>query len=88
MKKQLLLRSVSYIFVMALLPPTAVCKLLTDPDIEVQNRSVELLVKMHDPETMNHIVEVLKDESEFARRSAVEVLNEIAYVAGLFDEVA
>jgi serine/threonine-protein kinase len=55
-----------------------VCKLLTDVDMEVQNKAVDLLVKMRDPKTMNHLVEVLKDESEYARRSAVEVLNEIA----------
>ena len=41
------------------------CKLLTDPDMEVQNRAVDLLVKMRDPETMHHLVEVLKDESEY-----------------------
>ena len=55
-----------------------ICKLLMDPDMEVQNRAVDLLVKARHPNTMNYLVEVLKDESEFARRSAVEVLNEIA----------
>ncbi|MFQ5635419.1 MAG: HEAT repeat domain-containing protein [Gammaproteobacteria bacterium] len=55
-----------------------ICKLLTDVDMDVQNKAVDLLVKMRDPETMHHLVEVLKDESEYARRSAVEVLNKIA----------
>ncbi|MDH3511974.1 MAG: HEAT repeat domain-containing protein [Gammaproteobacteria bacterium] len=55
-----------------------ICKLLTDPDMEVQNRAVDLLVKSRHPNTMMHLVDVLKDESEYARRSAVEVLNEIA----------
>jgi HEAT repeat protein/tRNA A-37 threonylcarbamoyl transferase component Bud32 len=52
--------------------------LLLDPDIAVQNKTVDLLVKLRHPDTMKNLVKVLKDESEFARRSAVEVLNEIA----------
>jgi HEAT repeat protein/tRNA A-37 threonylcarbamoyl transferase component Bud32 len=55
-----------------------ICKLLLDPDMDVQNRAVDLLVKSRHPNTMMHLVDVLKDESEYARRSAVEVLNEIA----------
>ncbi len=55
-----------------------ICSLLADPEIEVQNRAVELVVRLRHPDTMKHLVMVLKDESEFARRSAVEVLNEIA----------
>jgi len=55
-----------------------ICKLLIDPDMEVQNRAVDLLVKSRHPDTMKYLVDVLKDESEYARRSAVEVLNEIA----------
>jgi HEAT repeat protein len=30
-----------------------------------------------DPDTIKHLLEVLKDENEYARRAAVEVLNEI-----------
>ena len=55
-----------------------VVNLLLDPDMAVQNKTVDLLVKMQHPDTMQHLVKVLKDESEFARRSAVEVLNEVA----------
>ncbi len=55
-----------------------ICDLLLDPDMDVQNKTVDLLVKLRNPETMQHLVTVLKDESEYARRSAVEVLNEIA----------
>jgi len=55
-----------------------VTNLLLDPDMAVQNKTVDLLVKMRHPDTMQHLIKVLKDESEFARRSAVEVLNEIA----------
>jgi HEAT repeat protein/tRNA A-37 threonylcarbamoyl transferase component Bud32 len=55
-----------------------ISKLLMDPDLEVQNRAVDLLVKSRHPDTMKYLIDVLKDESEYARRSAVEVLNEIA----------
>ena len=54
-----------------------ICALLRDPEIEVQNRAVELLQRARDPETIKHLVPVLKDESEQARRCAVEVLNEV-----------
>ncbi len=54
-----------------------VCALLRDPEIDVQNRSVELLQHARDPETIRHLVPILKDESEQARRCAVEVLNEV-----------
>lgn len=53
------------------------CKLLMDPDISVQNRAVDVIIKQRDPDTLKHLVEVLKSESDFARRAAVEVLNEI-----------
>jgi HEAT repeat protein/tRNA A-37 threonylcarbamoyl transferase component Bud32 len=55
-----------------------ICSLLADPELEVQSRAVDLVVKIRHPDTMQHLLNVLKDESEFARRSAVEVLNEIA----------
>ncbi len=57
-----------------------VCALLRDPELEVQNRAVELLARARDPETIRHLVPVLKDESEQARRAAVEVLNEVGDV--------
>jgi eukaryotic-like serine/threonine-protein kinase len=53
------------------------CQLLRDPDINVQNRAVEVIIKRRHPDTLRHLVEILKDESDFARRAAVEVLNEI-----------
>jgi serine/threonine-protein kinase len=53
------------------------CKLLMDPDITIQNRAVDVIVKQRHPDTMKHLVEVLKSESDFARRAAVEVFNEI-----------
>jgi len=53
------------------------CRLLRDPDLNVQNRAVDVIIKRRHPDTLKHLVEVLKDESDFARRAAVEVLNEI-----------
>ncbi|HUG98371.1 MAG TPA: HEAT repeat domain-containing protein [Gammaproteobacteria bacterium] len=53
------------------------CGLLRDPDLNVQNRAVDVIIKRRHPDTFKHLVEVLKDESDFARRAAVEVLNEI-----------
>ncbi len=54
-----------------------VTKLLMDPDLEVQNKAVEVLCKINDPETIKFLVPALKDESEYTRRAAVEVLNEV-----------
>lgn len=53
------------------------CKLLMDPDLNVQNRAVDVIIKQRHPDTLKHLVDVLKSESDFARRAAVEVLNEI-----------
>ena len=36
-----------------------------------------MLQRARDPETIRHLVPVLKDENEQARRAAVEVLNEV-----------
>lgn len=54
-----------------------VARLLRDPDLEVQGKAVDVIVKIRHPETVKYLVEALKDESEYTRRSAVEVLNEI-----------
>jgi serine/threonine-protein kinase len=48
-----------------------------DPDLEVQGKAVDVLVKLNHPETIKYLVPALKDESEYTRRAAVEVLNEI-----------
>ena len=55
----------------------AICHLLRDPEIDVQNRAIDVLIRAHDPDTIKHLIPVLKDENEYARRAAVEVLNEI-----------
>lgn len=54
-----------------------VSRLLRDPDLEVQNKAVDVMVKIKHPDTIKYLVPALKDESEYTRRSAVEVLNEI-----------
>jgi eukaryotic-like serine/threonine-protein kinase len=51
--------------------------MLRDPEIEVQNKAVDVVVRANHPDTIKYLVEVLKDENEYARRSAVEVLNAI-----------
>src|SRR6266446_948263 len=48
-----------------------------DPEIDVLNRAIDVVIKANHPETIRHLIEVLKDENENARRAAVEVLNEI-----------
>ena len=50
---------------------------MCDPDLDVQNKAVEVLIQANHPETIKFLVPALKDESEYTRRSAVEVLNEI-----------
>jgi HEAT repeat protein/tRNA A-37 threonylcarbamoyl transferase component Bud32 len=54
-----------------------VAPLLRDPEIDVLNRAIDVVIKANHPETMKYLIEVLKDENENARRAAVEVLNEI-----------
>jgi serine/threonine-protein kinase len=62
-----------------------VSKLLLDPDLDVQNKAVDVLVKINHPETIRYLVPALKDESEYTRRAAVEVLNEIGNVNAVKD---
>ena len=54
-----------------------VSKCLKDPDLDVQNKAVDVIIKINHPDTIKFLVPALKDESEYTRRSAVEVLNEI-----------
>src|SRR5450755_1375116 len=51
--------------------------MLRDPEIEVQNKAVDVVIHANHPETVKYLVEVLKDENEYARRAAVEVLNAV-----------
>ncbi len=54
-----------------------VCALLKDPEIDVQNKAIDVVIKANHPDTIKYLIEILKDENENARRAAVEVLNEI-----------
>ncbi len=54
-----------------------VCALLRDPEIDVQNKAIDVIVKANHPDTVRYLIEILKDENENARRAAVEVLNEV-----------
>ncbi|NCF14332.1 MAG: protein kinase [Gammaproteobacteria bacterium] len=54
-----------------------VAALLTDPDLDVQGKAVDVLIAAKHPDTVKYLVDALKDESEYSRRAAVEVLNEI-----------
>jgi len=54
-----------------------VAKVLLDPDLDVQAKAVDVLVKMNHPDTVQYLLPALKDESEYTRRAAVEVLNEV-----------
>jgi HEAT repeat protein len=54
-----------------------VADVLTDPDLDVQGKAVDVLIRAKHPDTVKYLVKALKDESEYARRAAVEVLNEI-----------
>jgi serine/threonine-protein kinase len=54
-----------------------IASLLLDPDIDVMNKAVDVIVQLNDPETVKYLIPALKAENEFCRRSAVEILNEI-----------
>jgi len=54
-----------------------VAKVLTDPDLDVQSKAVDVLIKINHPDTIQYLIPALKDESEYSRRAAVEVLNEV-----------
>jgi HEAT repeat protein/tRNA A-37 threonylcarbamoyl transferase component Bud32 len=58
----------------------AVARLLQDPDLDVQNKAVDMMVQINHPDTVRFLAPALKDESEYSRRAAVEVLNEVGNV--------
>ncbi len=51
--------------------------LLRDPEIDVQNKAIDVVIKANHPDTIRFLIEILKDENENSRRAAVEVLNEV-----------
>jgi HEAT repeat protein/tRNA A-37 threonylcarbamoyl transferase component Bud32 len=61
----------------AVIDVEAVCALLRDPEIDVQNKAIDVVIRANDPDTIKYLIPVLKDENEYARRAAVEVLNEV-----------
>lgn len=63
----------------------AVARLLQDPDLDVMNKAVEMLIQINSPETVKHLADALKDESEYSRRAAVEVLNEVGNTESVKD---
>ncbi|NOX68756.1 MAG: protein kinase [Gammaproteobacteria bacterium] len=62
-----------------------VSKLLNDPDLDVQNKAVDVIIKVNHPDTIKYLVDALKDESEYTRRAAVEILNEIGDASSIKD---
>ncbi len=62
-----------------------VCALLRDPEIDVQNKAIDVVIRANDPDTIKYLIPVLKDENEYARRAAVEVLNEIGNAKSVKD---
>jgi len=54
-----------------------VADVLVDPDLDVQGKAADVLIRINHPETVRYLLPALKDESEYARRAAVEVLNEV-----------
>ncbi len=54
-----------------------ICSLLEDPDVDVINKAIDVIVNLKHPDTVKHLISALKADNEFSRRAAVEVLNEI-----------
>src|SRR3984885_1638387 len=41
------------------------CALLRDPEIDVQNKAVDVVIKANHPDTVRYLIDVLKDENEY-----------------------
>ncbi len=54
-----------------------IANLLVDPDLEVMNKAIDVIVQLNHPETAKYLFPALKSENEFSRRAAVEILNAI-----------
>jgi len=65
-----------------------IAELLVDPDLDVQGKAVDVLIKINHPDTVKYLIPALKDESEYSRRAAVEVLNEVGNVESVKDLLA
>ncbi len=78
------LTALSTLLKMTVIPDVrAIAPLIADPDMEVANRAIELLIRARHPQTIPLLLPALKDESEYARRAAVEVLNELCDAASI-----
>ncbi len=62
-----------------------VARMLQDPDLDVQSKAVDVMVKINHKDTVKYLLPALKDESEYARRAAVEVLNKVGNVNSVKD---
>ena len=60
-----------------------VCSLLLDPDVEVINKAIDVIVQFNDPETVKYLIPAMKADNEFARRAAVEILNAIGTTSSI-----
>lgn len=58
---------------------------LVDPDLDVQSKAVDVMIRINHPDTVKYLLPALKDESEYARRAAVEVLNEVGNLNSVKD---
>src|SRR5690606_1728772 len=54
-----------------------IAALLVDSDLDVMNKAADVIIKRNDPDTAKYLIRALKDENEFSRRAAVEILNEV-----------
>jgi serine/threonine-protein kinase len=62
-----------------------IADVLIDPDLDVQSKAADVLIRINHPETVRYLLPALKDESEYARRAAVEVLNEVGNESSVKD---
>jgi serine/threonine-protein kinase len=60
-----------------------VCSLLLDPDVEVIDKAVDVVVQFNDPDTVKYLIPAMKADNEFARRAAVEILNVIGTTSSI-----
>jgi eukaryotic-like serine/threonine-protein kinase len=60
-----------------------VANLLLDPDVDVINKAIDVIININDPNTVKYLLPAMKSENEFSRRGAVEVLNEIGTTASV-----
>jgi serine/threonine-protein kinase len=60
-----------------------VSPLLLDPDVDVINKAIDVIVQFNDPETVKYLIPAMKADNEFARRAAVEILNVVGTTSSI-----